>query len=110
MAIEVLKEEKYRSHQYVNMAEDSVRVTLTCPLWEWKHVKASLIKQKRFMYFESEEGGMSEFEFSLPEELSCLRAWGELPIDEKLVEWMKTAKVGEYFEHRLGCAVRLIDN
>lgn len=70
---------------------------------------------KRFMYFESTEGGMDRYEITKED----LRT-GLLPIpywmapackaqDCALLDWMQNAEIGEMHEHRLGVAVRLKD-
>lgn len=67
---------------------------------------------KLFMYFESEEGGMTNFEVKCIKDLRQLRGWWTndcLEDDIKLIKWMDEADVGEYYEHRLGVIVRLKD-
>jgi hypothetical protein len=69
---------------------------------------------KQFAYFEQQEGGMGFYVVSEPDELSFLRGWmldkwGCASEDTALVEWMQTAEIGDYYDHRLGVIVRLKD-
>ena len=64
------------------------------------------------MYFESEEGGMSAFEVYGEVDLKGLYGWGREDCkdrDNRLLEWMDKADIGELYDHRLGCIVRLKD-
>ena len=62
-----------------------------------------------FLYFENCEGGMNVLNVtSTGEELSKLYAWKEYDEDYTLLDWMKTARIGEHFEHRLGHIVRVL--
>jgi hypothetical protein len=74
------------------------------------------IESKQFMYFESQDGGMDEFMVSSEQDLQHLCGWMKtagtfdcLHDDQKMVDWMKVADVGEVHFHRLGCLVRLKD-
>jgi hypothetical protein len=66
---------------------------------------------KAFLYFESTEGGMETHEFTDKKDFPCLLGWMREPCknsDMKLLSWMETCEVGEYYSHRLGYAVRVI--
>jgi len=66
---------------------------------------------KRFLYAESTDGGMSSQIVSDAESLN-LYGWMDESCkeeDEALVEWLKTADVGEFKDHRLGVMIRLKD-
>jgi hypothetical protein len=74
------------------------------------------IQSKQFMYFESQDGGMDEFMVSSEQDLQHLCGWMKtagtfdcLHDDQKMVDWMKVADIGEVHFHRLGCLVRLKD-
>lgn len=68
---------------------------------------------KQFLYCESQDGGMESFVVGSAAELATqLYGWmsnlhGCKQADTALVEWMKTAEVGDMHEHRLGVIVRL---
>lgn len=65
-----------------------------------------------FLYCQSTEGGMDYFTFSGPSILDFLPGWmrGDcIPYDQKLVDWLSCAEVGEVFQHRLGVVIRLQD-
>ena len=68
---------------------------------------------KHFIYVECQEGGSQEHHFSQLEEITNdLIGWmtgGCVTGDSRLIEWVDKADVGEYFEHRLGVAIRLKD-
>jgi hypothetical protein len=67
---------------------------------------------KHFVYLENQEGGMSEVDFQTADELGFLYGWMNKRCrseDERLVEWLEEAEVGEKFNHRLGTVVRLKD-
>lgn len=71
---------------------------------------------KHFIYFESQEGGMEQNEYSF-EDLEKdfnfgLYGWmdenyGCDTSDKELVEWAKTCDIGEFFNHRMGTCVRV---
>lgn len=67
---------------------------------------------KKFLYFESEEGGMSVHDIRTPDDLAVLYAWMR-PLckrtDEALVRWMAKATAGDYKHHRLGTLVCVSD-
>lgn len=68
--------------------------------------------EKQFMYFESIEGGMVSYAVSTGRDLSGLYGWmskGCEADDQGLLNWMESANVGEFYEHRLGTLVRLKD-
>lgn len=65
---------------------------------------------KQFIYCESTEGGMDSFIFSNPNQLSHLFAWMNPDCatnDEKLVAWLESSDIGDYYFHRLGIVIRL---
>jgi len=67
---------------------------------------------KRFMYFETTEGGMETVELDSPGQLGFLFGWKSpmcLQEDLSLEKWMGEAKVGGVCMHRLGALVRLAD-
>ena len=67
------------------------------------------MSEKRFVYFENEEGGMAIHDISSAQDLSFLYGWmrdGCRATDQQLLVWMDTAVVGECFDHRLGVLVR----
>jgi len=67
---------------------------------------------KNFMYFESTEGGMNHFVINDVRDLKKLYGWMNdycKPMDSILLNWMKSADIGEICEHRLGVLVRLKD-
>lgn len=64
---------------------------------------------KRFLYCEIIDGGMSSFEHGVEGPTSLL-GWGHKDCeaqDKALLNWLRTAKVGECEEHRLGLCIRL---
>lgn len=70
------------------------------------------MSEKQFMYFESEEGGMANHDISTAQDLAFLYGWMRDDCrakDQELLEWMNSAEVGGYFDHRLGVLVRLKD-
>lgn len=67
---------------------------------------------KAFVYCETTEGGMDAYIVHSAKDLTCLYGWMSRDCkeeDEALVEWMETAEVGDYLDHRLGVIVRLKD-
>ena len=67
---------------------------------------------KQFMYFENQEGGMGVFEIRSEQDLHSLYGWMRPDCkteDTALLYWMERAFVGELYDHRLGCLVRLKD-
>jgi hypothetical protein len=69
---------------------------------------------KYFIYFESTEGGMDSYKYEFKDDNIEFRLYGWMDenygcdtSDKELVEWVKTCKIGEYFEHRLGTCVRV---
>lgn len=67
---------------------------------------------KQFVYFQNTEGGMDTSFFVAAGELADLRGWMTPSCradDTRLVAWLETAEVGDYFTHRLGDVVRLKD-
>lgn len=70
---------------------------------------------QHFIYFQDTEGGMDSFQVGglQPEmELRTLPGWMDEDCkeqDQDLLDWMETAEVGTYCEHRLGCLVRMRD-
>jgi hypothetical protein len=65
----------------------------------------------KFIYFEFTEGGMSPYPLDPGEVPSFLRGWMDPDCrdgDTELVDWMSTAKPGEYIYHRLGALVCVI--
>lgn len=69
---------------------------------------------KHFVYFEVEDGGVHKFDVFNPTDLEHLYCWmkpqyGSNVDDTLLLNWMESAEVGEYFDHRLGYLVRLKD-
>ena len=68
---------------------------------------------KHFVYFEATEGGMSDHDITEELDFSFLRSWmkGWCSVkDGEMVNWAEEAEVGEMFDHRLGCLVRLKDS
>ncbi|MBV6514303.1 MAG: hypothetical protein FMNOHCHN_03909 [Ignavibacteriaceae bacterium] len=68
---------------------------------------------KHFMYFQDCEGGMQAFDVFHETDLESLNGWMSDAFckadDFLLLEWMKTAEIGEIYGHRLGIIVRLKD-
>lgn len=67
---------------------------------------------KKFMYFESTEGGMETHTVFSNEQFPRIYGWMDTDCkaeDSKLLKWMESADVGESYEHRLGVLVRLKD-
>ena len=67
---------------------------------------------KNFMYFENQEGGMSDYVVHDASEMSFLYGWKDgycYDMDKALENWMEDAEVGDYAEHRLGVMVRVKD-
>lgn len=68
---------------------------------------------KNFTYFESTEGGMEVHQgIQNKDELSFLAGWMDGMCktgDTIMVAWMESALVGQMYEHRLGCLVRMMD-
>lgn len=71
---------------------------------------------KYFLYCGStEEGGMSDALYVFyPDEPASFTLTGWMSqdfqkFDEKLVEWADTAHVGEFFQHRGGVCIRVVD-
>lgn len=69
---------------------------------------------KDFIYFEQIEGGMEviKLNFNNDDYVFPLFGWmseeyGCKSQDLELVKWCKKAKIGDYFEHRLGVCVRV---
>lgn len=77
---------------------------------QWKTVNE---QQPEFTYFESTKGGMEcIFDIRDPEsDLKCLYGWMDSEseaADRQLLEWTKTARIGEGRAHRLGYMVRVL--
>lgn len=68
---------------------------------------------KDFIYFKSTDGGMEVVEeIETSADMTFLYGWLDddcLVEDIRLIRWMDTAEVGQKFNHRLGCLVRLMD-
>lgn len=67
---------------------------------------------KQFAYFESTDGGMESFIASVIEDFEQLNGWQTdscKEADDAMIEWVEKAQIGEMYEHRLGCIVRLKD-
>lgn len=67
---------------------------------------------KRFLYIEETDGGMAPIVVGSASELNGLCGWMHESCkadDMALINWMNTAEIGEYYEHRLGIMVRLKD-
>ncbi len=68
---------------------------------------------KNFIYFESTEGGMETItDIQCAADLSNLSGWlnGICKIgDKKMINWMDNALIGQKYNHRMGCLVRLLD-
>lgn len=70
---------------------------------------------KHFIYFESTDGGMetNKYEFKEDEEINfgtlgwMSEKYGTIETDTQLINWAKTCKIGDYFEHRMGTCVRV---
>ena len=63
------------------------------------------VSRRKFVYCENTEGGMDTFELESDEQPTGLRGWMSASTkadDRTLVLWMKTARIGEWTEHRLG--------
>lgn len=80
---------------------------------ERESVANCMRRHVRYMYFESEEGGMSNWIVDSVDDLKSLYGWmgeGCVKDDRALLNWMRTASIGECFEHRLGVLVRMADS
>jgi hypothetical protein len=72
-------------------------------------------KMKYFLFCEIQDGGMSEalYVFTSDEPVKFpLTGWmspGCEVFDSKLVEWAKSARIGEFYSHRLGVCIRVLD-
>lgn len=69
---------------------------------------------KHFIYFEVEDGGINKFDVFDQTDLEHLYGWmkpqyGSNIDDTLLLNWMESAEIGEYFDHRLGYLVRMKD-
>lgn len=67
---------------------------------------------KQFAYFESTDGGMEFFIANAIEDFEQLCGWQTdscKVADDAMTEWVEKAQIGEMYEHRLGCIVRLKD-
>jgi hypothetical protein len=69
---------------------------------------------KLFMYFEAQEGGMDNWLFEGAEKVRRYfqRSWKSAGCEEDdaaFEQWIDNAEVGQYYEHRMGVAVRLAD-
>jgi len=68
---------------------------------------------KRFIYCESTEGGMESNDYLFEgDDIRFFGLYGWmwaacLEQDTKLVEWAKTAKIGDFYNHRLGVVFRV---
>lgn len=63
------------------------------------------MSNRKFVYCENTEGGMALFEIESNPLASSLRGWMSEDTkadDTCLVEWMESASIGEWTEHRLG--------
>lgn len=79
---------------------------------------------KTFLYFEQEEGGMAVHEITCFENAPTnidvndqlgpqLYGWRNercAKDDAALLRWTVTAEIGQYFDHRLGTMVRVLNN
>lgn len=68
---------------------------------------------KQFLYAENTEGGMVDHVIRDHGELQFLAGWGNktcVEADSQLVDFLRTARVGELHSHRLGICVRLQDH
>lgn len=66
----------------------------------------------QFVYCESTEGGMDTYYFTRVEDIPRVYGWMSTDVldeDEALVDFVRTADIGDVFEHRLGVCVRLKD-
>jgi hypothetical protein len=71
--------------------------------------KDKKIQKKKFVYFESTEGGMTIHTFERFKEFTC-HGWLSPSCAEEdmnLVFWGANAAVGDCFQHRLGVCVRV---
>lgn len=71
--------------------------------------KDEKIQTKKFVYFESTEGGMTPHVFSSIKEFNC-SGWlssSYVDNDMALVFWSTKAEIGDCFHHRLGVCVRV---
>ena len=67
---------------------------------------------KRFMYFETAEGGMETHGFYDTNSIPKVYGWMEedcIDDDKGLVSFVESAEVGDIYSHRLGECVRLKD-
>lgn len=67
---------------------------------------------KQFAYFESTDGGMEYFVAETVEDFKQLYGWQTADCkvaDDAMIEWAEKAQIGEMYQHRLGCIVRLKD-
>ena len=67
---------------------------------------------KQFVYFESTDDGMDFFKAKSVEDFKSLDGWQSdscKEADNAMIEWLENAQIGEMYEHRLGCVVRLKD-
>ena len=63
-----------------------------------------------FIYFHNTDGGMETYQITTVSDFNSLYGWMRDDCkddDSTMVKWMLTADVGEMYEHRLGCLVRL---
>lgn len=67
---------------------------------------------KQFAYFEITDGGMEQFIASDIEDFKQVYGWQTdlcKEADDAMIEWVKKAQIGEMYDHRNGCVVRLKD-
>lgn len=65
-----------------------------------------------FVYFEQTEGGMEVYHFHDEYGIPPLYCWYDISCsenDKALIDFIRTARVGEMHDHRLGYCVRLED-
>lgn len=69
---------------------------------------------KHFIYLEAGNGDIFTHECTFADEeyIFPLYGWmnenyGADTLDQELIEWCKIAKIGDYFQHRLGVCVRV---
>lgn len=93
---------------------DDYMVTKRGDSFVCKIKKGDKPEKKRFIYFLSTEGGMDtmDFKFGANEKVDFdgIFGWmskGCVSNDTKLNEWGQKAEIGDWFNHRMGVAVRV---
>jgi len=65
---------------------------------------------KKFIYCETTDGGMDDFEVTCLRDLKGLYGWMSESCekdDNALLKWIQTSKIGDYHNHRLGIIFRV---